>query len=254
MNNDNIQSMKDSTNGNAIEKKQEDSTGKVHVENVVPASNGNGPSHLTHNANHSPGVINEMVVPLPKISYNINNVTVTSQEEEEWTVFCCGSIGSSHVVDSVFNAAIVVRDVGAVTLRVEQRGGRVIKQPRVLKDNDGEVTYSIIATNFGNVVHTLVDKRNYRGAFLPGFNMAQEETLSRDDKQRCCHESADDDESVPVPVSTHLDHVAYVCDEGKSTEIIQWYEAIFNMKRFLVNRLVLVRYYCEVLHRVCHYL
>lgn len=39
-----------------------------------------------------------------------------------------------------------------------------------------------------------------------------------------------------VPVRTHLDHVAYVCDEGKSTEIIMWYEAILNMKRFLVNR------------------
>lgn len=29
-----------------------------------------------------------------------------------------------------------------------------------------------IATNLGNVVHTLVDKKNYRGAFLPDLNSA----------------------------------------------------------------------------------
>lgn len=57
---------------------------------------------------------------------------------EEWTVFCCRS-HEKHVADSVFNTALNVCDVHDVTLKAQQAGGTVIKQPTVLKDKHGQV-------------------------------------------------------------------------------------------------------------------
>lgn len=144
---------------------------------------------------------------------------------EEWTAFCC-SEKNNHTTDSVFNTAIIVSNVYEMTSKVKLNGGSVLKAPTKLTDASGQVVYAIIASGFGNIVHTLIDKRNYTGTFLPGYILS--------------NVTEDEDNKLDTPLSTHIDHIAFVCPEGNSNEIIHWYENVFNMKRFLINRYALI--------------
>src|ERR687889_654645 len=49
-----------------------------------------------------------------------------------------------------------------------ERGAKPAQQPTVLRDDDGEVVIAAIHT-YGDTIHTLVERRNYRGLFMPGF-------------------------------------------------------------------------------------
>jgi 4-hydroxyphenylpyruvate dioxygenase len=43
-----------------------------------------------------------------------------------------------------------------------------VRAPEVLKDKDGEVVIAAIAI-YGDTIHSLVERRNYKGLFMPGF-------------------------------------------------------------------------------------
>ncbi|XP_050716575.1 4-hydroxyphenylpyruvate dioxygenase-like protein isoform X2 [Eriocheir sinensis] len=183
-------------------------------------------------------------------------------DPEHWTVFCCQD-QTSHAIDSVFNAALEVKDVDEVTRRVKERGGHVLREPTNINDSHGQVRYSIVTSCLGNVVHTLIDKKNYSGEFLPGFRILGtnncESSLVNSKSENGCHtkefvsnpcdirsyleESTRNGEvleetatQVGGPVFTHVDHIACVCEVGKSKELMAWYEYCFGMKRFMTNR------------------
>jgi len=48
------------------------------------------------------------------------------------------------------------------------RGAEPTQQPEVLKDEFGEVVMSSIKT-YGDTIHTFVERKNYKGPFLPGY-------------------------------------------------------------------------------------
>ena len=51
-------------------------------------------------------------------------------------------------------------------------GPSAVQEPTVLRDDDGEVVIAAIQT-YGDTIHSLVERRNYRGAFMPGFVRAE---------------------------------------------------------------------------------
>lgn len=51
---------------------------------------------------------------------------------------------------------------------VKLRGARAIGEPQTLTDANGEVIISTIQT-YGDTVHRFVERKNYKGAFLPGY-------------------------------------------------------------------------------------
>jgi 4-hydroxyphenylpyruvate dioxygenase len=53
-----------------------------------------------------------------------------------------------------------------------QRGAIAKAEPRAYRDDDGEVVIAAIGT-YGDTIHSLVERRNYRGMFLPGFRPVQ---------------------------------------------------------------------------------
>ncbi|XP_013783055.1 4-hydroxyphenylpyruvate dioxygenase-like protein [Limulus polyphemus] len=132
--------------------------------------------------------------------------------DDDWTILCC------HETDTVFNVALHVKDVGKTTERARAIGAHVVREPCDVQDRWGHVTYSIVKSCCGNVLHTLINKDNYLGPFLPGFEMMED--------------SAEQNSSGV----THVDHVTYVCRPGESHSILNWYEQVFGMKRFLMNR------------------
>ncbi|KAI4094209.1 MAG: hypothetical protein LQ344_002288 [Seirophora lacunosa] len=70
--------------------------------------------------------------------------------------------------DAVKDVAFEVDDARAIYHRAIERGATSVQEPLTLKDDFGEVTTAIIKT-YGDTTHTLVEKTNYRGAFLPGY-------------------------------------------------------------------------------------
>ncbi len=70
--------------------------------------------------------------------------------------------------DGVKSIALWVDDAESAYRETTKRGGRSIMEPRVMKDDKGEVKLSAIAT-YGDTIHTFVERKNYKGVFLPGF-------------------------------------------------------------------------------------
>ena len=70
--------------------------------------------------------------------------------------------------DGVKFLALRVDDAGDAWKQTTLRGGKSYMEPQHLKDKDGEVVLSGIHT-YGDTVHLFVERKNYQGAFMPGF-------------------------------------------------------------------------------------
>jgi hypothetical protein len=91
----------------------------------------------------------------------------TPEEKEElreihlpyWEARWCVKDVSFEVdnVEAVFNAAV-------------KNGGKAVSEPRILEDKDGHVKVATIQT-YGETTHTLIERGQYRGAFLPGYRV-----------------------------------------------------------------------------------
>jgi 4-hydroxyphenylpyruvate dioxygenase len=78
---------------------------------------------------------------------------------------------AAHVLrhgDGVRDIALRVDDARSAYRETTSRGARGILAPEVLKDDLGEVTRASIAI-YGDTIHTFVERKNYRGVFLPGY-------------------------------------------------------------------------------------
>ncbi len=70
--------------------------------------------------------------------------------------------------DGVRDIALWVDDAREAFEVAVERGARPAQQPTVLQDDAGEVVLAAIHT-YGDTIHSLVERRNYRGLFMPGF-------------------------------------------------------------------------------------
>src|SRR5687768_8096035 len=73
--------------------------------------------------------------------------------------------------DGVRDIALWVDDARQAFEVAVERGARPAQQPTVLRDDAGEVVVAAIHT-YGDTIHSLVERRNYRGAFLPEIGRA----------------------------------------------------------------------------------
>jgi len=70
--------------------------------------------------------------------------------------------------DGVKFLALRVDDATAAWEETTRRGGRSYMEPRRMRDDQGEVVMSGIHT-YGDTVHLFIERKNYNGAFMPGF-------------------------------------------------------------------------------------
>ncbi|WP_051468115.1 4-hydroxyphenylpyruvate dioxygenase [Actinomadura oligospora] len=73
--------------------------------------------------------------------------------------------------DGVVDLAIEVPDAEDAYRHALEKGARGLEEPHVLEDEHGKVTIAAIAT-YGQTRHSLVDRSNYHGPYLPGFEAA----------------------------------------------------------------------------------
>ena len=70
--------------------------------------------------------------------------------------------------DGVRDIALWVDDAHQAFEVAVERGARPAQKPTVLRDDAGEVVVAGIHT-YGDTIHSLVERRNYKGGFMPGF-------------------------------------------------------------------------------------
>ena len=70
--------------------------------------------------------------------------------------------------DGVRDIALWVDDARKAFSDAVERGAKPAQKPTVLRDDAGEVVIAAIHT-YGDTIHSLVERRNYKGLFLPGF-------------------------------------------------------------------------------------
>ncbi len=70
--------------------------------------------------------------------------------------------------DGVKVLALKVDDATRAWEETTKRGGKSYLEPTILSDTDGEVVLSGIHT-YGETVHLFVERKNYKGLFMPGF-------------------------------------------------------------------------------------
>jgi 4-hydroxyphenylpyruvate dioxygenase len=88
---------------------------------------------------------------------------------------------ANHVAnhgDGVRAIALWVDDAASAWRETTKRGARSVQEPTTLSDENGSVVVSSIAA-YGDTLHTFVERKNYTGAFFPGYKAMPEDTVAR---------------------------------------------------------------------------
>jgi len=70
--------------------------------------------------------------------------------------------------DGVRDIALWVDDARDAYAKAIERGAKSVQAPVAMKDANGEIVKAGIAI-YGDTIHSLVERRNYRGLFIPGY-------------------------------------------------------------------------------------
>ena len=76
--------------------------------------------------------------------------------------------------DGVKVIALMVDDATSAWKETTKRGGKSYMEPTHLKDEKGEIVLSGIHV-YGDTVHVFVERKNYKGVFMPGFRKWENE-------------------------------------------------------------------------------
>jgi 4-hydroxyphenylpyruvate dioxygenase len=77
--------------------------------------------------------------------------------------------------DGVHEIGLWVDDAESAYLETTRRGARGVQEPTVREDRDGRIRISVIAA-YGDTLHAFVERKDYRGVFLPGFRSIEDES------------------------------------------------------------------------------
>jgi 4-hydroxyphenylpyruvate dioxygenase len=121
---------------------------------------------------------------------------------------------SSHVSkhgDGVKVLALWVDDATKSYQETMSRGAESVFQPTIIKDELGEVITAAIKT-YGETIHTFVERKNYKGVFLPGFKAMKSEYHSE-----------------PIGL-LHVDHCVGNVELGQMNKWVSFYETVMGFK------------------------
>jgi len=120
--------------------------------------------------------------------------------------------------DGVIDLAVGVPSAGAAYEYAVAHGATGLAKPEVVEDSGGKVVLAAIAT-FGETRHTLVERADYAGAYLPGYVTAGPLTA---------HQAG--------PFFTEIDHCVGNVELGRMDEWVEFYHHVMgftNMKEFV---------------------
>lgn len=116
--------------------------------------------------------------------------------------------------DGVRDMAFWVDDCRDAHAKAIARGAVSVQEPTVMTDEHGEVVMAGIRT-YGDTIHSIVERRNYKGLFLPGFVKA---------------DSPFQPESVGLK---YVDHCVGNVELGKMNHWVQFYSDVLGFYNLL---------------------
>ncbi|HET7819583.1 MAG TPA: 4-hydroxyphenylpyruvate dioxygenase [Bacteroidia bacterium] len=113
--------------------------------------------------------------------------------------------------DGVKVLALWVDDAEKSFNETVKRGAKPFSSPETIKDEFGEVKIASIHT-YGETIHTFVERKNYKGAFLPGYKPAK--SLVK---------------TTPVGIKV-VDHCVGNVELGEMNKWVKFYEDVMGFK------------------------
>src|SRR3954452_19815571 len=114
--------------------------------------------------------------------------------------------------DGVKVIALSVPDVDHAYREATQRGAKGLAEPKDFSDEQGTIRVADIAA-YGDTVHRFVDRSNYTGAFMPGY-------------ERCATEPRE-------PMLLTIDHIVGNVELGAMEDWVSFYEDVFGMTEMI---------------------
>ena len=116
--------------------------------------------------------------------------------------------------DGVKDIALWVDEAQAAFSLAVERGAKPARQPKVIKDENGEMVTAAIHT-YGDTIHSLIERKNYRGLFMPGF--AAKESVFK-----------------PVPVGLkYIDHCVGNVELGAMNKWVKFYADVLGFTQII---------------------
>lgn len=116
--------------------------------------------------------------------------------------------------DGVKVIALWVDDARSAFAETVKRGAKPYLEPTVLTDEFGEVVKSGIHT-YGDTVHIFVERKNYKGVFMPGF-------------------VATKSEYNPIPTGLkYIDHMVGNVELGEMNEVANFYKNVLGFANLI---------------------
>jgi len=116
--------------------------------------------------------------------------------------------------DGVRDIALWVDDARSAYSVAIERGAESAREPSVARDANGEVVTAAIRT-YGDTIHSIVERKEYRGVFLPGFVPVS---------------------ALPPPTGTglkYVDHCVGNVELGRMNTWVKFYEDVLGFTNIL---------------------
>src|SRR5690625_2829403 len=112
--------------------------------------------------------------------------------------------------DGIKVVALWVDDATKSFEETTKRGAKPYLEPETIEDDDGKVVRSGIYT-YGETVHIFVERKAYKGAFLPGYRKWEQAYQPKDAGLK------------------YMDHTVGNVDWGKTNELINFYRDVLGL-------------------------
>lgn len=132
------------------------------------------------------------------------------------TPLACDHPIVKHIVlhgDGVHDIALWVDNAAKAWQEATRRGAQSVRAPETLRDMGGEARLASIST-YGDTIHTFVERTNYRGPFLPGFEAVEDNLAGA---------------SVGLK---HIDHVVGNVELGEMNQWVDFYHDVMGFRLF----------------------
>jgi 4-hydroxyphenylpyruvate dioxygenase len=117
----------------------------------------------------------------------------------------------AHHGDAVKDIALWVDDAASAWHETTSRGAKSVREPFETRDDHGVVKMASIAT-YGNVIHTFVERKNYNGPFLPGYEKVGHDRVAR-----------------PVGLQ-HIDHIVGNVGWNEMNNFVKFYADVMGFQ------------------------
>uniref|UniRef100_A0A1I7ZUX9 4-hydroxyphenylpyruvate dioxygenase n=2 Tax=Steinernema glaseri TaxID=37863 RepID=A0A1I7ZUX9_9BILA len=121
--------------------------------------------------------------------------------------------------DAVHDVAFLVDCIETTVAELKKHGGDIVEDISKVDDKDGSVLTAKVGTANGTLLHTLIQKKDYHGHFLPGYEKISDSVIG------LC-------ENLPKITYEALDHVVENYPHGALEDVGEWYRKNLNLHRF----------------------